>query len=178
MPAGAVDRDGKPRASDGNSDCVPVSDIGAFEYQGAAAAACTAAPAAPATGGAATAPAATAAPRMTRLRVEPTHVQIGTALPKLVHTSVRRPLSTIRFAAHLTRKVTLAPGAYRVTAVATTKAGARSKPARARFTAISPTRRETWPMCEPAAGTTGPDRSLARARRDERSERSPRHSRS
>jgi hypothetical protein len=34
VPAGAVDRDGRPRASDGNGDCTRVSDIGAFEYQG------------------------------------------------------------------------------------------------------------------------------------------------
>jgi hypothetical protein len=183
-PAGATDRDGKPRVSDGNGDCLPVSDIGAFEYQGAAAAACTPAPAPPATGGAVTAPAATTvpAPRISRLRVDPTRVQIGPALPKLVRTAVRRPLSTIRFrlskpaivtlrfaklgrngtartlrpklkikarkgrnrirfAARLTRNVALTPGAYRVTAVATTKAGARSKQGRARFTAINPTRR-------------------------------------
>jgi hypothetical protein len=34
VPAGAVDRDGRPRASDGNGDCTRISDIGAFEYQG------------------------------------------------------------------------------------------------------------------------------------------------
>ena len=34
VPAGAVDRDGRPRVSDGNGDCARVSDIGAFEYQG------------------------------------------------------------------------------------------------------------------------------------------------
>jgi PKD domain-containing protein len=34
VPAGALDRDGRPRASDGNGDCARVSDIGAFEYQG------------------------------------------------------------------------------------------------------------------------------------------------
>lgn len=34
LPAGALDRDGKPRASDGNGDCSHVSDIGAFEFQG------------------------------------------------------------------------------------------------------------------------------------------------
>jgi hypothetical protein len=34
VPAGATDRDGRPRASDGNGDCAHVSDIGAFEYRG------------------------------------------------------------------------------------------------------------------------------------------------
>jgi hypothetical protein len=109
LPAGATDRDGKPRLSDGNGDCAPVSDIGAFEYQGAAMAACTPAPAAPATGGAMTAPAATTAPapRISRLRVEPTRVQVGTALPKLVRTAVQRPLSTIRFRLSKSATVTL-----------------------------------------------------------------------
>ena len=178
VPAGATDRDGKPRASDGNGDCVPVPDIGAFEYQGAAVAACTPAPGAPATGGAVTAPAATAAPapRISRLRVAPSRVQIGSALPKLVRTAVKRPLATIafrlskratvslrftnrsgksrtlkihartgrnriRFSARLSRTVALLPGNYRLTAVATDRAGARSKRARTRFTAIKPTRR-------------------------------------
>jgi hypothetical protein len=34
VPAGALDRDGRPRASDGNGDCARISDIGAYEYQG------------------------------------------------------------------------------------------------------------------------------------------------
>jgi hypothetical protein len=34
VPAGTVDRDGRPRASDGNGDCARINDIGAFEYQG------------------------------------------------------------------------------------------------------------------------------------------------
>jgi len=34
VPAGALDRDGRPRASDGNGDCAHVTDIGAYEYQG------------------------------------------------------------------------------------------------------------------------------------------------
>jgi chitodextrinase len=34
LPADALDRDGKPRQSDGNGDCSRVSDIGAFEFQG------------------------------------------------------------------------------------------------------------------------------------------------
>jgi hypothetical protein len=119
------------------------------------------------------------APRITRLRVAPRRVQIGTVLPKLVRTSVKRPLSTIRFtlskpatvrlsfaklgrhgrasvvrktvrikarqgvnrvrfAARLSRKVRLTPGAYRLTMVA---AGAPSTRATTRFTAIAATRR-------------------------------------
>ena len=34
LPANAADRDGNPRASDGDGDCRHISDIGAFEYQG------------------------------------------------------------------------------------------------------------------------------------------------
>jgi PKD domain len=34
LPAGSLDRDGKPRQSDGNGDCSHVGDIGAFEFQG------------------------------------------------------------------------------------------------------------------------------------------------
>jgi hypothetical protein len=131
----------------------------------------------------AVAPAAPApAPRISRLRVTPTRVQIGTRLPKLVRSAVKRPLGAIsfrlskratvsvrfakltrsgkprpvkttvkikarkgrnriRFAARLTREVALAPGAYRLTVVATDKAGVRSKRARTRFTAIKPTHR-------------------------------------
>ena len=253
LPAGAADRDRRPRASDGNGDCAHVSDIGAFEYQGTkaravATAAATASPGPPvgfsaagscipgpeaptirwsfddgaAVAGATVthafntpgrhtatvtvtdghghaaqatasvdvtapaaaapaAPAASAAPRIRRLRVAPTRVQIGSRLPKLVRTAVRRPLATIRFqlskratitlrfakvgrngtartlktkvrikarkgrnrirfAARLTRTVALAPGTYRLTAVATSRAGARSKRARTRFTASKPTR--------------------------------------
>ncbi len=246
-PAGATDRDGRPRASDGDGDCTRVSDIGAFEYQGTAAKAvasaaittvatgqpvgfsaagsCIPGPEAPtvrwsfddgagATGSTVThafqtsgrhtatvtvtdahghsaqatasvdvtAGSASVAPRITRLRVAPTHVQIGTRLPKLVRAGVKRPLGTIRFrvskpatvtlrfakltnrgkarpvktqvrvtarkgsnrlrfAARLTRRAALAPGKYRLTAVATDATGARSKRATTRFTAVKPTRR-------------------------------------
>jgi hypothetical protein len=122
-------------------------------------------------------PATPAAPRITLLRVAPMRVQIGSLLPKLVRTTVRRPLGTIsfrlskpatvtlqfaklarngasrplkakirvkarkgqnriRFAARLTRAVALMPGNYRLTAIATDNAGARSKPATTRFRAI------------------------------------------
>ena len=246
LPAGAVDRDGRPRVSDGNGDCVRVNDIGAFEYQGthvravAAAASGTAATGqvvrfsangscvagpeaptirwsfdggAPATGAIVThafatpgrhiavvtvsdghghsarataavqvaAPVAHAGPRISRLRVTPGRVQIGSALTKLVRTAVKRPLATIgfrlskratvtlrfakltasgkprtlkptvrikarkgrnqiRFAARLSRTVALRPGGYRLTAVATDKAGERSQRARTRFTAVKPVR--------------------------------------
>jgi len=249
LPAGATDRDGRPRASDGDGDCTHVSDIGAFEYQGthvravASAAAATAGvgqpvafsatgsciggPGTPTIGwnfddgaaaeGAAvthafaipgrhtatvtvsdreghqalataaldvTDPAAPPAggPRISRLMVTPSRVQIGRLLPKLVRGTVPRPLATIRFrlskaatvrlrfakrgrhgatstvrtrvrikarrgfnrirfAARLTRKVRLTPGAYRLIMVATDASGARSKRAMTRFTAIHPTRR-------------------------------------
>jgi hypothetical protein len=249
LPAGAVDRDGRARASDGDGDCAHVSDIGAFEYQGSnaravataaaatagvgqavgfsAAGSCIPGPEAPtvgwsfddgatATGAAVThafqtpgrhsatvtvtdghghsaqatagvdvtapAAAAAAAPSLGRLRVAPTRVQIGTRLPKPVRRAVERPLATIgfrlstratvtlrfakltssgkarpvktkvrinarkgrnriRFAARLTRRMALAPGNYRLTAVATDTAGARSKPAKTRFTAVKPTQR-------------------------------------
>ena len=248
VAADATDRDGRPRASDGNGDCAHVSDIGAFEYQGTAVRAAAAAAPAAATGQAvgfsaagscipgpgapafhwrfddgatasgasvahgfatpgrhtatvtvsdgdghsaqaaatvdvtaATAPPPTAAtaPRISRLRVAPARVQIGAHLPRLVRTAGKRPLSTIgfrlskratvtlrvarlarggrarpvnaalrirarkganriRFAARLTRRVALAPGAYRLTAVATDGAGARSKRVSTRFTAVAP----------------------------------------
>ena len=248
LPVGAVDRDGRPRVSDGNGDCVRVNDIGAFEYQGtrvravAAAAAASAAtgqavsfsakgscvpgPAAPtirwrfddgaAAAGAivthafatpgrhtaavtvsdghgrsaqaiaaveVTAPPSPApvGPRLSSLRVTPTRVQIGSASTKLVRTAVRRPLATIgfrlseratvtlrfakltrsgkprtvkrtvkitarkgrnriRFAGRLSRTVTLTPGSYRLTAIATDSAGHRSKRAGTRFTAVKPGR--------------------------------------
>jgi hypothetical protein len=246
--AGAVDRDGRPRASDGDGECAHVPDIGAFEYQGirvramAAAAAATVSTGQPvgfsaagscipgpgeptirwsfddgatAPGAAVThafqtpgrhtatatvsdqdghsavataavevsAPAAgtPTAPRISRLRVTPTRVQIGKPLPKLVRGPTRRLLATIgfhlskratvtlqfaklrpnraprklattvritarkgqngiRFAARLSRRVTLTPGAYRLTVVATDPAGNRSKPANTRFTAVNPAR--------------------------------------
>jgi hypothetical protein len=34
VTAAATDRDGRPRASDGNGDCSHITDIGAFEFQG------------------------------------------------------------------------------------------------------------------------------------------------
>jgi adhesin HecA-like repeat protein len=249
VPAEATDRDGRPRASDGDGNCTHVPDIGAFEYQGtkvravAGAAAATVAtgqavgfsadgscipgPGVPtigwsfddgatATGAAVThafatpgrhtatvtvsdghghqaratagvdvtaAPATPAAPSaaapvISRLRIAPARIQIGTLLPKLVRKPARRPVGTIRFtlskaatvqlrfarlgrhgkastvntrvgikarrgvnrirfAARLSRKVRLKPGAYRLTMIATDAAGARSKRATTRFTAIS-----------------------------------------
>jgi hypothetical protein len=111
LPAGATDRDGKPRASDGNGDCAPVPDIGAFEYQGTSPAACSAAPAPPSTtGGSGPTPAPPAqvvAPSISRLRVLPGRVEIGTALPKLVSTAVARPLGEIRFRLSKRATVTL-----------------------------------------------------------------------
>jgi hypothetical protein len=244
-PAGAVDRDGRPRTSDGNGDCVHVSDLGAFEYQGTRVRAVAAAATATATTGkavsfsaigscvpgpeaptirwsfddgahatgrtvthafatpgrhtatvtvsdsharAAQASAAvevtaapTPGPRISRLRVTPTRVQIGSALTKPVRTAVKRPLATIgfrlskratvtlrfakltasgkprtlkttvrikarkgdnriRFAGRLSRGVAVTPGRYRLTAVATDKAGQRSKRVRTRFTAIKQVR--------------------------------------
>jgi hypothetical protein len=241
-PAGATDRDGRPRASDGDGNCTRVTDIGAFEYQGttakavasaaattvatgqavgfSAAGSCIPGPEAPAVswsfddgagatgstvthafqtpgrhtatvivtdahahsaqataGVDVTARSASVAPRVTRLRVAPTRVQIGTLLPKLVRAGVKRPLGTIgfrlskpatitlrfakltnsgkahpvktkvrvnarkgsnrlRFAARLSRRSALAPGKYRLTAVATDATGARSKRATTRFTAV------------------------------------------
>jgi PKD domain len=244
--ADATDRDGLPRASDGNGDCTHVSDIGAFEYQGtqvkatataatasvgagqpagfSAAGSCIPGPEAAtvawsfddgATGSGATvshafrtagrhtatvtvsdgrghqASAAAAVdvttqppapPRFSRLRVAPARVEIGTPLPKLVRTAVRRPLGTIsfrlskaatvtlrfanvgrhdkprplttqvkvraraglnriRFAARLTRKVALTPGSYRLTAVATDRAGNHSARASTRFAVVGPSGR-------------------------------------
>jgi uncharacterized delta-60 repeat protein len=122
---------------------------------------------------------AAARPKITRLRVTPTRVRIGSRLPKLVRRPARRPLATIgfrvskraivtlrfaklrtngaprklttkvrfkarkgrnriRFAARLTRRVALKPGSYRLTAVATDRAGRRSTRARTRFTALKP----------------------------------------
>jgi hypothetical protein len=64
---------------------------------------------------------------------------------RTIKTKVRLKARTrgnrIRFAARLSRKVALKPGAYRLTAVATDKAGTRSKPARTRFTAVKTPRR-------------------------------------
>ena len=245
LPADAADRDGKPRASDGDGDCTHRPDIGAFEFQGTQATAVAAAgtalakvgeavefssagscipgpgepqltwsfddgagaggaslthafatpgrhtatlsvadgaghsatatavvdvSAAPATGGA-------AAPVLSRLTVSPSRIAIGKALPKLVTRPAKRPTGTIsfrlskaakvelrfakratsgsfrrlkgrvrvsakpglnrvRFAGRLSRRVRLAPGAYRLTAVAVDAAGARSAPAGRRFTIL------------------------------------------
>ena len=54
-----------------------------------------------------TAQSASAAPRITRLRVTPTHVQIGTRPPRLVRAAVKRPLGTISFRLSKPAKVTL-----------------------------------------------------------------------
>jgi hypothetical protein len=257
LAAGTADRDGRPRASDGDGNCTHVPDIGAFELQGTAVrAVATAAAAAASTGQAvefsaagscipgpgtpsigwsfddgttamgaavthafstagrhtatvtvsdgdghqsqagtgvdvtATAaspaatpvPAAAAAPVISELRVTPTRIKIGTLLPRLVRNAAKRPVGTIRFtlskaatvrlrfakvgkggatptvktrvrikakpgvnrirfAARLNRTVRLKPAAYRLTMVATDAAGAHSKPATVRFTAIRAQRR-------------------------------------
>ena len=51
LPAGSADRDGSPRASDGDGDCTHVPDIGAFELQGTEVRAIAAAGAATASAG-------------------------------------------------------------------------------------------------------------------------------
>ena len=53
-----------------------------------------------------------------------------------VRVSARPGLNRVRFAGRLSRKVRLAPGAYRLTAVAADAAGARSAPSSRRFTAV------------------------------------------
>ena len=58
-----------------------------------------------------------------------------------VQVTARKGSNRLRFAARLTRRTALAPGKYRLTAVATDATGARSKPATTRFTAVKPTRR-------------------------------------
>ena len=239
LPAGTADREGNPRAGDGDGDCSHVSDIGAFEFQGTAVRAVATAAAASATIGqpvgfsadgscipgpgapiyswsfddGATAAGASvshafadpgrhsatltvsdgaghqavagavvevstaspppAAPVISGVRVTPKRIVIGRQLPKLVDTRVRRPAGTIRFllsepatvrlrftrlgrtravktsirlnagpglnrirfAARLSRKVRLRPGAYELTMIATDATGARSAPATARFRA-------------------------------------------
>jgi hypothetical protein len=241
-PAGTADRDGNPRASDGDGDCSHVSDIGAFERQGTVVRAVATAGAArvtigqpvgfsaagsciPGTGapiyawsfddGATAAGAAVShafaspgrhsatltvsdgaghqavagaavdvatappppAPVISGLRVTPRRIPIGSLLPKLVSRRVKRPAGTIRFtlsepatvrlrftrlgrngrtravkkrlrlsadqglnrirfAARLSRRVRLRPGAYRLTMIARDASGARSEPATARFRAI------------------------------------------
>jgi hypothetical protein len=247
LPADATsDRDGQPRASDGDGDCTHVPDIGAFEWQGnkvtalatasaasaqagqpvsfSSAGSCIPGPGEPqaawsfddgagATGTAVehafatpgqhtatltigdgaghqasasatvevtAAPASAAgpaAPVLSKLKLSPGRIAIGKLLPKLVAKPAKRPAATIsftlskaakvelrfaklgtsgklrrlkpklrvaakrgvnrvRFAGRLSRKVRLAPGAYRLTAVATDAAGARSAPTSKRFTAI------------------------------------------
>jgi hypothetical protein len=156
VPAGALDRDGRPRASDGNGDCARVSDIGAFEYQGtkarasAPAAATTGTPVAfPASGSCVPGPAL--APRLTRLRVTPKPIHIARrqgavrfrlTTPATVSLRFAKPgkHTTIKVNAHtgtnrirLTHKLKLNPGRYRLTATATT--GQHSDRATTRFTA-------------------------------------------
>ena len=172
LAAGSADRDGRPRASDGDGDCAHVPDIGAFELQGnkvraiATAGAATASvgqavgfyadgscipgPGAPtigwsfddgatATGAAvthafatpgrhtatvtvsdgdghqalagagvdvtappappATTPVSAAAATLviSKLRVMPRRIEIGTLLPKLVRKAAKRPVGAIRF---------------------------------------------------------------------------------
>jgi hypothetical protein len=58
-----------------------------------------------------------------------------------VRIKANRCVNRIRFAARLSRKVRLKPGAYRLIMVATHASGARSRRATTRFTAITATRR-------------------------------------
>ena len=94
LPEGTADRDGSPRPSDGNGDGTATSDVGAFELQGTG----VSPVGIPATGE--TAPPivpATATPVLSRLKVSPTRIAIGTRLPRLLATSNRRRAGTIGF---------------------------------------------------------------------------------
>jgi PKD domain len=64
-----------------------------------------------------------------------------TRVKRSIRIKANQGVNRIRFAARVTRRVALKPGTYRLTAVATDRAGVRSKRARTRFTAIKPTRR-------------------------------------
>lgn len=179
LPSGTADRDGNPRPSDGDGDGTAVSDVGAYELPGT-----TAGTPATATPAAATAAPliGPSAPVLSRLKVSPTRIAIGTQLPKLLVGAAKSPAGTIRFtltkaarvelrfarvgrrgaitrikprvrikarrganrvrfAARLNRRLRLKSGVYRLTAIAIDSAGARSKPATTRFTAIQPKRR-------------------------------------
>jgi hypothetical protein len=145
-PAGTLDRDGHPRPADGNGDCVAVSDIGAFEFAGGPCAPAAPAPAvAPAPPAAAPAP---AKPVVSRLKVAGAVVsfrlsEAATVRLRFTHRAVttrlrragRRGVNRIRLRGKLRR-----PGAYRLTVVAVDRAGARSRPATARFTVAGPRR--------------------------------------
>jgi hypothetical protein len=139
----------------------------------------TAPPTAPAAPTNPAAPAGPAAPVLSRLKVSPARIAIGTQLPRLlaspakraagaivftlskaarvelrfaklgkggksssiktrIRVSARQGANRVRFAARLNRKLRLKPGAYKLTAIAIDSAGARSKPATTRFTAIQP----------------------------------------
>jgi hypothetical protein len=75
--------------------------------------------------------------RFAKLRPNGTPRKLSTK----VRIKARKGRNRIRFAARLSRRVALKPGAYRLTMVATDAAGNRSKPAKTRFTAINPARR-------------------------------------
>jgi hypothetical protein len=53
-----------------------------------------------------------------------------------VKLNARKGANRVRFAGRLSRKARLAPGAYRLTAVATDSAGTRSKARTARFKVV------------------------------------------
>ncbi len=59
-------------------------------------------------------------------------------LKRTVRVTAKQGVNRIRFTGRLSRKVFLAPGAYRLTALAVDAAGARSTPVRTRFTATEP----------------------------------------
>jgi hypothetical protein len=156
----AVDLDGRPRVSDGNADCARVNDIGAFELQGSSPSSCTPAPsepqpspAPPQGGGRLPAPPAEiVAPKLTKLSVTasqgsrrrvssiafklsaPAKVEIRFArVGKKGKVTKLKTKVTVKGKAGLNRvRATLAPGAYKVTAVAIV-AGVKSKPATKAF---------------------------------------------
>jgi len=106
----ARDLDGNTRASDGNGDCSIISDVGAYELQGASIDSCNAVPASPGPTPP-PAPAPTPAPAqpaplaITSLKVAPKRVKSGSVLPKRVAKTPKRPLSSIDFA--LSRRATI-----------------------------------------------------------------------
>jgi hypothetical protein len=136
LPAGTTDRDGNPRPQDGNGDCTAVTDVGAFEYAGAACA--------PA-GGPAPAPSVPPAPQrpvISHLKVARGALSFRLSEAATVRLRITRRgghgAKTARVAgrAGVNRvRLALRPGRYRLTAVAIAPAGARSRPATTRFTA-------------------------------------------
>ena len=104
-PPEATDLDGRPRTSDGDGDCTAVPDVGAYEVQRPA---CPTAPGSSTPAGEAPgSPPESAARRVTKLRVSPAFLRLGTALPRLVSKPARRPAATIRFTASHAGTVTL-----------------------------------------------------------------------